>query len=82
MPSPRRTRCFTYGETRRGGFFLPGGIHVSTATYKTACGRWDQEDVTDAPLMSARRPPGTCPRCWADWRREHARAITAEELTP
>ena len=69
----RRTRCFTYGETTRRECMRTINGVVTLATYVTACGRSDVEDVDGVPRapVEGPRPRGTCPRCWASWRMAH-----------
>jgi hypothetical protein len=64
----RRTRCFTWGESRRMGAWVlfpgTGSAHVSSVEYHTACGKWvtDADDPPDD--ITGSRPPVVCPRCW------------------
>jgi len=74
---PRRTHCFTYGESRTQSLTM-NGAHVTLAQYKTACGEWseDPDAAAGPPDSRARRPKGTCPKCFKAWRqacREFAR---------
>lgn len=66
----RRTRCFTWGQTRmtREPLVDTDGRRVGGITYvqyHTACGKWatDADDPPDD--ITGSRPPGVCPRCWS-----------------
>lgn len=68
----RRSRCFSYGETRTQCVRY-GQALVTLADYKTACGQWlPGDEVGEAPDPAGKRPKGVCPRCWAEWRRAFA----------
>ena len=72
---PRRTQCFTYGESRTTTLTMNGAI-VLLGEYKSACGVWSEDASDSPPDARAKRPKGVCPKCFTAWRdacREFAR---------
>ncbi len=63
---PRRTHCFTYGETRTSTITMNGAI-VTLGEYKTACGVWSEDASASPPHPNVKRPRGVCPACFKAW---------------
>lgn len=72
----RRTKCFTYGETRTSTISMNGAL-VTLAEYKSACGSWSEEASADPPKRYAKRPNGVCVKCWVAWRQDVQAAVGA-----
>lgn len=73
----RRTKCFTYGETKTRTITMHGAI-VTLAEYKSACGSWSEEASASPPRSYLKRPKGVCVKCWMAWRRECRAAAGAQ----
>ena len=64
---PRRTHCFTYGESRTQSLTM-NGAHVTLAEYKSARGQWSEDASASPPNAAKPRPRGVCPACFKAWR--------------
>ena len=64
---PRRTHCFTYGESRTQTLTMNGAI-VTLGEYKSACGQWSENASASPPDPNVKRPRNVCPACFKAWR--------------
>ena len=64
---PRRTHCFTYGESRTQTLTMNGAI-VTLGEYKSACGQWSEDASASPPDPNVKRPRNVCPACFKAWR--------------
>ena len=65
---PRRTHCFTYGETRTQTLTMNGAT-VTLGEYKSACGVWSEDASASPPNAAKPRPKGVCRACFTTWRK-------------
>lgn len=71
---PKRTQCFTYGETRTSTLAMSGAL-VTLAEYKSACGEWSEDAFASPPDVRKKRPKGVCRACFSAWREACARPV-------
>lgn len=72
----RKTRCLTWGETRRSGWSLTdvNGRRVGFLDFEewvTLCGKLDDDPIDAGDLDHDKpRPIGVCRACWKQYRQE------------